>query len=66
MESIINYNHVNIDINGSTVIADASFTLNKGEFYLSEKQEAENLRLLNRCMVHTASAQALLPFAIII
>ncbi len=32
MESIINYNHVNIDINGSTVIADASFTLNKGEF----------------------------------
>jgi ABC-type Mn2+/Zn2+ transport system ATPase subunit len=34
MESIINYNHVNIDINGTTVIADASFALNKGEFYL--------------------------------
>ena len=32
MESIINYNHVNIDINGTTVIADASFALNKGEF----------------------------------
>lgn len=47
METIISYNHVNIELSGNIVLADASFELKKGEFaYLVGKTGSGKTSLL--------------------